>query len=367
MNELEFYSNSKLIYCLTSFKTKVMRKIYKMASLACFGLALSTSNNNAQVVSDFENLTLPVNSHWDGSDLSGTHNAGIFSSTFNSGDGIFPNVFDTAYGALYGYMPKGAFAYSNKEDNTTTGEGYSSFALGTTMGDNYAIGKDQSKIHLTGTTQGTTLTGMYVTNSTYSAISMRDGDYFGKVFGDSVSAAYYGPLHDGSNGNDFFLLTIKGYSGGIMTTDSVDFYLADFRFSNNTQDYILNTWEWVDLSGLGNVDSVQFFLNSSDTTGGYGMNTPDFFCFDNFNSGAPLSVNEMSTNKKINVHPNPANNILNIDRNIVVTKVSILDITGKVVKTAFQNQLNVSDLSSGIHFLKIETKDATYTEKFVKQ
>ncbi len=339
-----------------------MRKIYKLAGLTCLGLALSVSNINAQVVSDFENLTLSVNSHWDGSDLSGVHNSGIFTANFNSGDGIFPNVFDTVYGAIYGYMPSG-FAYSNKEDTIST-DGYSSYAYGTIMGNNYAIGKNKSVIKLTGATKGSPLTGMYVTNSSYSAISMRDGDYFGKKFGDTLSAASYGPINDGTDGKDWFLLTIQGYTSGAPTTNKVEFYLADYRSSNK---YIINTWKWVDLSSLGNVDSVQFFLTSSDTTGGFGMNTPSFFCFDNFNSGAPLSLNEMSIDKKINIFPNPTNNILNIDNSISILKVSVLDLTGKIVLTDFKNQLNVSNLSSGIHFLKIETENTIYTEKFIKQ
>ena len=39
---------SELIYCLTSFKIKVMRKIYKMAGLACLGLILASQSINAQ-------------------------------------------------------------------------------------------------------------------------------------------------------------------------------------------------------------------------------------------------------------------------------------------------------------------------------
>jgi hypothetical protein len=334
-----------------------------LAGFACLGLALSTSNINAQVVSGFESLVIPANSHWDGSDLTGTHNAGIFNSTFISGDGVFPNVFDTVYGAIYGYMPQGSFGYSNKQDTVST-DGFSSYAYGTPMGSNYAIGKNKAMIELTGSTKGTTLSGVYVTNSSYSAISMRDGDYFGKKFGDTLSAAGYGPINDGTDGKDWFLLTIQGYISGAPTTNKVDFYLADYRSSNK---YIIDTWKWVDLSSLGNVDSVQFFLTSSDTTGGFGMNTPNFFCFDNFNSGAPLSLNEMSIDKKVNIFPNPSNDVLNIDNSISILKVDILDLTGKIVLSDFKNQLNVSNLSSGIHFLKIETEEGVYIEKFVKK
>lgn len=343
-----------------------MRKIYKTAGLICLGLMFSLTSINAQTVSDFENLTLAPNTFWDGSDMSGTHNNKQFISVFTSGDGLFPNIYDTTYGATYGYMISG-FAYSNQEDTSTAGSNYSSFAYGTTMGNNYAVGKSGSSISLTGTTAGTTLTGMYATNSTYSGISMRDGDYFGKVFGDSLSAAGHGSVNDGTNGEDWFLLTIKGYLNGNATANTVEFYLADYRFSNNSQDYIVNTWEWVDLSPLGIVDSVEFLLSSSDTTGGFGMNTPNFFCFDNFNGAGPSYINEPLHTATINLYPNPTNNVLNVNLSNDVDNLIIIDVTGKEM-TSYSNlnkglhQINVSEYSNGLYFIKTNNS----SQRFIK-
>ena len=61
-------------------------------------------------------------------------------------------------------------------------------------------------------------------------------------------------------------------------------YLADYRFANNEEDYVLNTWEWFDLSPLGNVATISFSLSSSRGSG-YNMITPAYFCMDNFNGG----------------------------------------------------------------------------------
>jgi len=63
--------------------------------------------------------------------------------------------------------------------------------------------------------------------------------------------------------------------------DSVNFYLADYRFADNDSDYIVNSWKYVDLSTLGGVDTYEFDLSSSDT-GAFGMNTPAYFCMDQF-------------------------------------------------------------------------------------
>ena len=99
------------------------------------------------------------------------------------------------------------------------------------------------------------------------ALSMLRGDDFAKQFG-------------GATGDDpdWFLLSVTGYVGD-TAAGSVDFYLADYRFGDNGQDYVVDTWEWVDLTGLGEVDGLGFALSSSDT-GEFGMNTPGYFALD---------------------------------------------------------------------------------------
>ena len=59
----------------------------------------------------------------------------------------------------------------------------------------------------------------------------------------------------------------------------MDVYLADYRFADNSLDYILDTWTFVDLKPLGEVATLEFALSSSDT-GDFGMNTPAYFCLD---------------------------------------------------------------------------------------
>ena len=100
---------------------------------------------------------------------------------------------------------------------------------------------------------------------------MLNGDSFAKKFG-------------GGDGNDadWFLLTIRGFDTLNQDIGTVDFYLADYRFADNSQDYIVNNWELVDLSLLGtNLASLQFEYSSSDV-GDWGMNTPAYFAMDDF-------------------------------------------------------------------------------------
>ena len=97
---------------------------------------------------------------------------------------------------------------------------------------------------------------------------MLNGDSFAKKFG-------------GVSGDDadWLLLTITGRDIADVVTGVVEFYLADFRFADNSQDYIVNTWQSVDLTSLGSVKSIEFSLSSTDV-GEFGMNTPGYFVVD---------------------------------------------------------------------------------------
>ncbi|MCI6491676.1 MAG: DUF4465 domain-containing protein, partial [Prevotella sp.] len=52
--------------------------------------------------------------------------------------------------------------------------------------------------------------------------------------------------------------------------------------------YILNHWDWVDLSSLGTVKTLTMSMSGSDM-GTWGLNTPTYFCMDDFNGVAPAS------------------------------------------------------------------------------
>lgn len=209
-------------------------------------------------VSDFENLELTQDSYWNGAPGNNL--------PFSSGEAEFENSYS-------GYWSNG-FAYSNKKDVTTAGflNMYSAVAgRGVNRSSNYVIAQNNSTIRFGVYPYAKPLTGLYVTNGTYAALSMENGDQFAKKFGGEAGTD-----------PDYFLLTIKGFSQGQELSTNVKFYLADFRSEDSDQDYIVKTWKWVDLSVLGAVDSLKFELTSSDI-GAFGMNTPAFFCIDNLN------------------------------------------------------------------------------------
>lgn len=314
-----------------------------------------TFHLKSQSIADFENLTLSSGSYWNGSDLSGG---------FTSGDVFLYNDYDTTWGAWNG------FSYSNVVDTTTAGLG-NQYAARTGSGyngsTNYVVGNCYGSTRLKLTTiavsAGVELSGFYVTNATYSAISMRDGDSFSKKFG-------------GTSGTDpdWFKLSITGYKNGAILPDTVNFYLADYRFADSTQDYIVKTWEWIDLSTLGNVDSLFFVLSSSDT-GSFGMNTPAYFCMDNFTTSLPSSIAENAMNTSVILYPNPVEDIVTINFSGITekeVKMNVMDVMGKIVLTENVypdnlQQLNIVDLESGIYFLNISSRTINYSQKFIKR
>ncbi|MCQ8130064.1 DUF4465 domain-containing protein [Methylomonas rivi] len=237
----------------------------KLSALTLLGLTL-VNPVRAAVVSDFENLALAPNSYW-----AGTTDPSVPLYTpnpggFNSGLATFSNQMTD----WDGFTSWSGWAYSNMTDSVTPGyENQYSVYTGQAQGGNnfglaYVTG-DSARIDFSGTVRAD---GFYLTNTTYAVLSMLSGDSFAKKFG-------------GTSGNDadWLKLTVTGLNGGAASS-SIDFYLADYRFGDNSLDYIVDTWEWLDLSPLGEIDAMQFAMSSSDS-GLFGMNTPGYFAMDN--------------------------------------------------------------------------------------
>jgi hypothetical protein len=321
-------------------KIKTLTAAFLMVSVTSF----------AQTISNFENDTLATNTYWNGSTSpSGT--------TFQFGNLIFPNYYNTAWG---GYWQSG-WAYGNVVD--TTNLDYTNLygaitGIGAENSSSYAIGQGGAKVLLHENILGTVVNGFYITNASYAYGSMLNGDAFAKKFG-------------GASGNDpdWFKLTIRKYLNGSLATDSVEFYLADFRFQNNEEDYILKGWNWVNLESLGNIDSLLFELTSSDI-GQFGMNTPSFFCIDNMTtSDIALKVAKQESSKpEFRVYPNPLQgNELQIFADTKIKNVKVYDMLGNELKIEFlENKVSFEKLANGIYVIEIATDKGVKITKFIK-
>lgn len=104
---------------------------------------------------------------------------------------------------------------------------------------------------------------MYITNSTYGALIMLQGNDFSKKL------SY--------ENKDWLKLIIVGKDQNGKETGFVEHFLADFR--TKTAKGISTTWERVDLKRLGRVHEISFKMEGSDS-GEFGLNTPSYFCMD---------------------------------------------------------------------------------------
>lgn len=324
-----------------------MKKTITLLAVLIFGISRS------QTVADFESFSLPADSFY--YDAAGTD--------WQTTNAYFNYDWNTSFGGYWA----GGFAYTNKKDSTNGGFSnlYNCAAYhGYNLSNYYVACQPGSFIRVKAPSNG--VSGFYATNSTYAYKSMQNGDAFAKKFG--------GPS---GNDPDWFKLTVKAYKGGVMKNDSVEFYLADFRFSNNTQDYILNTWQWVDCTKFGSVDSVVFYLYSSDV-GSFGMNTPGFFCIDNFTTDQSLGLAENSFKHGIDLFPNPASEsaVLSFtNENAFAGSLTIYNAMGAMIKTetidfsAGKNNhvIDIRNLNNGLYFAELVGENKKQSIKFIKQ
>ncbi len=330
------------------------------AALAIVGAA------HAQFISEgFEEVTLDSGNVINGSKGEKEFK---FRTVLNAYAPKMPIQYDTSWGGYW----SGGWAISKQIDGST---GPSDFmkhlycakpafgsernASGKFIGKAFAVGMNGTYLLQNGTVCDGILS-IDVANSTYAYNSMKNGDNFAKKFG-------------GSTGNDAdsFVLNIKFFVD-TQYVNSKRVVLADFRFADNSKDYILDSWQTVNLPTYfpeGFVDSISFELESSDN-GQFGMNTPGFFCVDKIGYGHWLSTKKINT-LQAKVFPNPAKDVVEIQTQHPAKTIEVIDIAGRTM--LFQPcsgrsiALNVSRFALGTYQVKVTTAVGQETASFVKQ
>lgn len=311
---------------------------------------------NAPSLNTFDDLTLSNDSFWNGSDLSGS---------FYTENLVFKNKYTASQ---YGDYWSG-WAYSNKQDITTPGyvNQYSAWVgKQLNQSENFGISYVSSKstISLKDSLIGGYVHSAYLANNTYAALSMKNGDAYSKKFG-GVS---------GSD-EDWLRVRIKGIGLDGNYTDSIDFYLADYRFSDNSADYIINEWTKVNLLKLGKVKRIEFSMSSSDN-GQWGMNTPAYFCIDNIKvvneeNESVVSVNSNNINQLMVLSiPNPCSNSVRIETGIdQVVDLQLFDSFGKEVMKleSYQGEdIRLDGFATGLYIVKIKSGTSIAFSRFIK-
>ena len=306
----------------------------------------------AQTIADFENFGLTVG-EFINNDTSG--------EGFTSGTVALPNNFNENYQSWDGW------AVSATNDVTTPGftnqysaitgsgfDGSTSYGVAFSFGDNI--------IRLTeevGIAPGV-VNGLYITNSTYAFLSMLDGDAFAKKFG-------------GETGDDpdFLSVVFRGHRDGVVSTDSIEFFLGDYRAADAANDFLVDEWTWLDLSGFGEVDSLSFSMRSSDV-GEFGINTPLYFCVDDITVTNTLVSATNIVALEMDVYPTLADESFTIDLNTgeeAMAKLVSLD-GQQIFAQSFlggRETFDVSDVTPGFYVLQVKQEGKLNTRKIIIQ
>lgn len=237
---------------------------WRYALLAVVLFTFHVSATDAAITVDFEELEPPTETtneggtgkYFDGYGFDATSGSwesqGLSFRTAQYGPGwSYSTVVDTKTAGFTNQFAAFAGGGGDGSGNTVSGGTY---AMGTGDGAYFNL-PDRTRVEST-----------RVTNSTYAALSMMDGDQFTDPFSTADE--------------DYFSVTFEGWSeanrGGTKTGE-VEFFLADFRGSEGT---VVDSWELLDLSSLGDARSVGLQFASSDV-GLYGVNTPKYVAIDN--------------------------------------------------------------------------------------
>ena len=216
------------------------------------------------VVATFDDNYLADETFFNGDNYDDTFYSGSYS--FHVGNAIWPG---TTTSFWYDY------ALSNQTSNAFSGldDQYHSAPGGAYEGNNFVIAFPQGgSIGVTHDAAGDVISGFYIANTAYALNALKGGD------------SYAREMKEG----DWFKVTAKDVDND---NNTLDFYLSDFRSANAADRYNVESWEWFDLTPLGNVKGVTFAFSGTDI-GQYGLNTPAYFAMDNFGGEPAMSEEE---------------------------------------------------------------------------
>ena len=230
-----------------------------------------------QYAATFEDLYLEPESNWHGY----TNDPDYYKGNFYSGSFGFSNTYMSDWNSWNG------FAYSNR-----TSTSFSSFLKddcnsavghGADGSSNYGVAYvadmfGTTEMTLSNTTEEESVEGMWITNTAWVVDAILNGDGMEGKFGK----------------NDWLKLTLTGLKADGSETESKDYYLADFRASDSRDRWYLDTWQWIDLSPLGEVSKIRFSIDSSKKNQ-WGITTPTYLCLDNVGTGPFVKTADLQT------------------------------------------------------------------------
>ena len=178
------------------------------------------------------------------------------------------------------------------------------------------------------------------------------------VFNDTTNWQY-GPALAGGSQIDFESVAVHELGHGHQLAHVIDNNkIMHYAIGNGINNRTLSA---SDIVAGNNVQSRSTTLAPCGTT-----------AMSNFDCSL-LSVDDFTLESNIQIYPNPAQQILNIKNNTyaIIDSATIYDVRGRLISTTQINDsrvtksINVSNLQSGLYFVKLNINDTSITKKFV--
>jgi hypothetical protein len=107
-------------------------------------------------------------------------------------------------------------------------------------------------------------------------------------------------------------------------------------------------------------------MTSSDN-GQFGMNTPAFFCIDQFKTGTLQSGLPSEFSKTtIRLYPNPATDMITIQSADLIQHITIFNNMGEKVIESVHSEISLQHLPEGLYMVSTETKRGIAVQKLIK-
>ncbi len=187
-------------------------------------------------------------------------------------------------------------------------------------------------------------------------------------------------FYDDTTENDFMNLQLWLYEG----TNIIEYRYGPNSINNPNESFEGLTGPLATLATLLNIDEDELVDNGYVVEGNpanptMAVITPGNFYDGDYLQGAipdgmvyrfipqPLSV-EIFTQNNFQIYPNPASEFLNIKIQLSNYNFSIYNSLGQKVNAVIStNKIDISNLSDGIYYIKIETETGLATRKFIKE
>ncbi|MBO7572940.1 MAG: DUF4465 domain-containing protein [Bacteroidales bacterium] len=295
-------------------------------------------------VVDFEELTLEPNSYWNGSDESGK-----FISSYLTLYNGYMYFDEETYGYEFEYWD--GFVYTNTTDVDTYD--YSNISAIVGHGNNNSSNYVTSYIGaMSGIKIDTEHSGSFENRGAYFCLPTYVSKYV-----DDANVSF-------AENHYYYSIKITAFAAGTEIANR-EIVMADFREDAN---YKMDEWTYVDLSWIANADSLYFSALSNDANQ-YGLLVPTYFCMDDFGIQAPQVFIGQTIAESLSIDAYfDAAGMLNLNCESRINDVYVYDMAGRLVKTVYVNDNNVSmpfDVVNGMYIISARTEKGMATCKVI--